>query len=327
MQIYIRRDNEKFGPYSREAVLEYVKQGVFKALDPACYAGMSEWKTVGELLGMNSTSKRTRGPEVPPSGKITAFSPGWPPPASGRPLPRAKGTRKRSFMIGLNVVLVMIVAAVTYIRLGGGASRAHRYLAAISGELARLTNQTSESNATPAPATPAPAIANKPVTAPQPAPATVPKAASTPAPTAAPTPAPTAAPTPAAAAAPTPAAAAASTPAPTPASTPAPPAPPKPFDPADLAGNPAAWPKTVRLTQAVAFPVIYESQVVGSVTAPLGSIVKLVNIEGDQLIVEYQGGAQRLSWKLTDLEQEVAQSGSAATPSAGTPAGIVQPPH
>jgi hypothetical protein len=81
------------------------------------------------------------------------------------------------------------------------------------------------------------------------------------------------------------------------------------------------------LTQAVAFPVIYESQVVGSVTAPLGSIVKLVNIEGDQLIVEYQGGAQRLSWKLTDLEQEVAQSGSAATPSAGTPAGIVQPPH
>jgi len=100
-----------------------------------------------------------------------------------------------------------------------------------------------------------------------------------------------------------------STPPPAPVS---PPAPPKPFDPADLVGNPSAWPRTVHLKQAVVFPALYNAQVVGSVTAPPGAVVSLVNIQGDQLILDYNGGRQRLPWKQTDLAEEVAKSNLAA---------------
>jgi len=87
------------------------------------------------------------------------------------------------------------------------------------------------------------------------------------------------------------------------------PAPPKPFDPVDLVGTPAAWPKMLRLKEAVAFPAVFNGQVVGDVTVPAGAVVTLVDIQGEELIVEYQGGRQKLSWKLTDLEEEVAKSG------------------
>lgn len=88
--------------------------------------------------------------------------------------------------------------------------------------------------------------------------------------------------------------------APEPAATPAPP---KAFDPADLAANPAAWPKTVMLKEAAVFPAVYNGQVVGNVTVPEGTMVNLVGIKGDQVELEYRGGGKRLLWKLTDLEQ------------------------
>src|SRR5271166_6419380 len=87
MQIYIHRDNEDFGPYSREAVLEYLKQGVFESMDRACFAGMAEWKTVGELLGINGEAKSKRGPAQRRSSHITEFNPSAlpePPPAPKR---------------------------------------------------------------------------------------------------------------------------------------------------------------------------------------------------------------------------------------------------
>ncbi len=75
---------------------------------------------------------------------------------------------------------------------------------------------------------------------------------------------------------------------------------PAPFDPASLAGNPAAWPKTLRLKQVTTFPAVFNSQVVGSVTVPAGTVVKLVNVQGDQLVLNYQGGMQAVAWKQTD---------------------------
>jgi len=104
----------------------------------------------------------------------------------------------------------------------------------------------------------------------------------------------------------------------------------KPFDPADLASNPAAWPKTLILKQAVVFPAVYNSQVVGSVTALPGTVVKLVNIQGNQLTVDYQGGTQTLFWQLTDIAQEAAKAAAApaqATPPVlAAPAGITSEP-
>jgi hypothetical protein len=275
MQIYIHRNNEDFGPYSREAVLEYLKQGIFNTYDHACYAGMSEWKTVSDLLGIGVAPepvKVSKFQGASPKSKASSTMP------TTNAIPRQQGRvrrmhgstgeKKRGAMIALNLVLVGLVAAGIYIRMGGGGEKGRRILAAVSALFSKPAPESNEENAAAAPAVAAPA------------PPAIEKAP------AAPTPAPVAAATP---------------------------APPKPFDPADLAGNPSAWPKTVRLLQATNFPAVFNSQVVGSVTLPAGSEVKLVNIQGDQLTLDHQGGTQTLSWKLTDLEQEVAKGGSAAS--------------
>ncbi len=241
---------------------------------------------------------------------------------------RAAGGGKRGFMIVLNGVLVLIVAVAAYARFGGGGPKVRHYIDAISVELARLTNPPPDNKPAPAPATSAAATAKAPASsAAVPAPATV---AATPAPNTPPVP--ESSPVLAADSAPV----AATTPAPVVAATPAavpsvPPAPPKPFDPADLAGNPRAWPKTVHLKQAVVFPAILNSQVVGSVSVPPGESVNLTNIQGDQLTLDYNGGIQTVSWKLTDLEEQVAKSGALAQPAppaAQLPAdgGYVAPP-
>lgn len=104
------------------------------------------------------------------------------------------------------------------------------------------------------------------------------------------------------------------------------PAPPKPFAIADLAANPGAWPKSLRLKQSVTFPAVYNSQVVGSAAVPAGTAVNLQNIQGDQLVLEYQGGTQKVPWKLTDLEETVGSApvAPAATPAPETSAGATQ---
>jgi hypothetical protein len=286
MQIYIHRDKEDFGPYSREAVLEYVKQGVFQAQDFACYAGMSEWKTLSDLLGIGDKAN---------GGRLANFQAA--PSASAAPA-RAAGTvnraqaqrrrivrpapeKKRGFMIGLNLVLISIVAAGIYIRMGGGGEKGREILAAAQSLLSKPADLPPQ--AAPAPAPAAPVIAPAPQ---------VP------------------APTPAAAAAVAPAA----------------PAAPKPFDPADIAGNPAAWPKTVHLKQAETFPAVFNAQVVGNVTVPAGAEVQLAAVKGEQLVLNYQGGTQTLPWDRTDLKEQVAKLSAAPQPAASIqPAASVQP--
>jgi hypothetical protein len=100
------------------------------------------------------------------------------------------------------------------------------------------------------------------------------------------------------------------------------PPPPKPFDPAELAGNPGAWPKTLRLKAPAVFPAVFNSQVVGSVSVPAGAVVNLLKIQGDQLIVVFQGGTQTLPWKATDLAEQVAmeeKAGPIAQPAPAAP--------
>jgi hypothetical protein len=84
------------------------------------------------------------------------------------------------------------------------------------------------------------------------------------------------------------------------------------------------------LRQGLTFPLLdSNSQVVGSVTEPAGTTVKLVNIQGDQLTLEYNGMAQKVSWKQTDLAEEVAKSGPLAPPApaaTGAPAATPPPP-
>jgi hypothetical protein len=103
------------------------------------------------------------------------------------------------------------------------------------------------------------------------------------------------------------------------------PAPPKPFDPADLAGIPSAWPRTLRLKQAAVFPVVIDSQVAGSVTVPPGTVVNLTGIQGDQLTLQYQGQTQTLPWKETDIAERVAKASSVAPSAPSVPAAQAAP--
>ena len=256
MQIYIYRKKEKFGPYSQEAVLEYLRQGIFEASDKACFTGMSEWKTVGELLGIEAPQAAAT-PAVPKAGKPA-------PPAGKQTMGRrrtyaAPTGDKKNLMIVLNVGLIMVVVAAAYVRWGTGAQaqKMRHYFAGIFPALA-----------------PAQVI-----TEPGPEPAATPVIIRVPA---------------LKAATPVVVVVVVATPRPV-----------KPFDPVELAGNPAAWPKTLRLKQEEVFPVVFDSQVHGSVTVPSGTDVKLLSVDGEQVVVDYQGGTQRLSWKVTDLEEAV----------------------
>jgi hypothetical protein len=53
--------------------------------------------------------------------------------------------------------------------------------------------------------------------------------------------------------------------------------------------------------------------------------VNLVDIRGDQLVLDYNGGTQTLFWKETDLAEEAAKGGSAMAPATPVPPGAGVP--
>lgn len=52
MNIYVSRDGETFGPYSDEQARQFLLSGQLLGSDYALYEGESEWKTLGDLLGV-----------------------------------------------------------------------------------------------------------------------------------------------------------------------------------------------------------------------------------------------------------------------------------
>jgi hypothetical protein len=141
MQIYIHRNNEDFGPYSKEAVLEYLKQGVFQACDYACYQGMSEWKTVSDLLGIapapDKSGKGGKGgkgaiPAAARQGARTG-SIAMPAPAAMRRSPAPPANR--TGIILLNILLAALVCGGIYLRMGGGGEAGRQLMAGIRGAI------------------------------------------------------------------------------------------------------------------------------------------------------------------------------------------------
>ena len=53
MNVYVSRDGETFGPYSDEQARQFLQSGQLLGSDYALYEGESEWKTLGDLLGVN----------------------------------------------------------------------------------------------------------------------------------------------------------------------------------------------------------------------------------------------------------------------------------
>ncbi|MGC3991437.1 MAG: alginate lyase family protein [Chthoniobacteraceae bacterium] len=147
-----------------------------------------------------------------------------------------------------------------------------------------------------------------------------------------PAPAPTPTPTPAPTPTPTPVPTATPTPPPTPTPT--------PVDPmAWIMEHKANWPKTVKLLQALEFPVVFEGKTLGTTMVPAGTEVELSNIEPGFVTVSNRGASQKILASFTDLRErarvaldnamlaekkaaEAAQAAAEATPvvAAETPA-------
>jgi len=68
-----------------------------------------------------------------------------------------------------------------------------------------------------------------------------------------------------------------------------------------LAGDRAAWPKTVRLKAAREFPAVVNGKKVGTIAAPAGSEASLVAIQAGKLGVEFKGGGAWVDPAETDL--------------------------
>ena len=269
MQIYIHRNQEDFGPYSRETALDYLKQGELLPGDFARTEEMLEYKTLGEILEINgdSNSQPVKPVQVAKStAQVTARR------QAGKSPSRVVAKKKEAPIL-LFATLALLAGAGGYIGFTKSGEPMRAYLLSVMNSL----GNSGHKKAAPA-ATPAPQVAVAP--APE-VPAEVP-------------------PTPETPVAPV-----------VPVATPA------AFDPAKLAANPAAWPKTVRILKDSTFPAMLDGKPVGTVNVLAGSVVKLVNITGENLTLEYQGGRQDLSWKLTDLEEEAARE--AARIAAATP--------
>ena len=49
MQIYVSRNGQQYGPYTRTQLYSYVQSGTFVATDPAWWTGSSGWRTVADV--------------------------------------------------------------------------------------------------------------------------------------------------------------------------------------------------------------------------------------------------------------------------------------
>ena len=72
-----------------------------------------------------------------------------------------------------------------------------------------------------------------------------------------------------------------------------------------LAADRGAWPQTVILRKAMAFPAVVNGKVVGKVEVPTGTEAKLVSIKDGKLGVEYRGGGAWLAVDETDIAQRL----------------------
>ncbi len=84
---------------------------------------------------------------------------------------------------------------------------------------------------------------------------------------------------------------------------------------AQIAANPAVWPKVVRIKKATEFPAVRNDQKIGKVTLPVGTEVQLISINSNQVGVAYSLDGKRPNaggtWMLvtdTDLIERVRTS-------------------
>jgi hypothetical protein len=63
-QLWITRDGEQYGPYSREDAVHFLKSGSLRPDDLAWFEGQENWKPLKEVLASNSIMRRFSGTQL-----------------------------------------------------------------------------------------------------------------------------------------------------------------------------------------------------------------------------------------------------------------------
>jgi rhamnogalacturonan endolyase len=87
------------------------------------------------------------------------------------------------------------------------------------------------------------------------------------------------------------------------------------------------WPRQLTLLQSAEFPILLNGHFAGTAKVPAGATVDLVEIDGQNVDVEFDGGGHRVPIDATDLRQlATAQMAKAATEALSTPVPAPPPP-
>ena len=126
MNIYVSRDGQTFGPYTRDQANQFIGTGQLLATDFALYEGESEWKSLGVLLGIPDTNDFAAAPTpvIPASSQKSVQSGSQKVgrntnPASGKQVRRVKMNSGKSVVIAKEkslisrIISTLIVFSVT----------------------------------------------------------------------------------------------------------------------------------------------------------------------------------------------------------------------
>jgi hypothetical protein len=113
VNIYVSRDGQTFGPYTREQANQFIGTGQLLATDFALYEGESEWKSLGVLLGIpdanDSVASLTQAIPASPQKSVQSRSTkvgSNTNPASGKQVRRVKMNSGKSVVIAKEKSLV-----------------------------------------------------------------------------------------------------------------------------------------------------------------------------------------------------------------------------
>ena len=130
MQIYISRNDEQFGPYSREEVTSYLEDGSLTSHDLAWHEEQADWKPLGELVAVPAaTNKIIRIEEMPPAPVKDV------PSASSR-----QGSARFRFAKTAIVILLIGAAGSYYFAYGPGKVIGHQWSEKVISAFNRLVS-------------------------------------------------------------------------------------------------------------------------------------------------------------------------------------------
>ena len=122
MQIYISRNDEQFGPYSREELTSCLEQGSLTLEDFAWHEELADWKRLGELIQVPAPPNESqRGELARQTLHVPAFEK-----ISGRSLPAPSASPERisgRYHFAKIAILLLLIAGGGYYYLGYGGGK------------------------------------------------------------------------------------------------------------------------------------------------------------------------------------------------------------